>query len=60
MINILQSNDRTYERGTVKDIKPIIAHPKGYGWTFWYGFCLLGGYKFILGTIILILYFAFW
>jgi hypothetical protein len=44
----------------VKDIKPIIAHPKGYGWTFWYGFCLLGGYKFILGTIILILYFAFW
>tara|TARA_R100001591_G_scaffold89089_1_gene95143 strand:- start:242 stop:406 length:165 start_codon:yes stop_codon:yes gene_type:complete len=40
----------------IKDIDPYAQHPERYTATFWLGFCLLGGYKFFVVLILLLLW----
>ena len=40
----------------VKDVHCYAQHPEGYTSTFWLGFCLLGGYKFFVVLVLLLLW----
>ena len=40
----------------VKDVDCYAQHPERYTSTFWLGFCLLGGYKFFVVLVILLLW----